>query len=100
MVSGGSNNVYEFRRAVSPIPVHSADALGRGVSLSVASPNIGLAPSDSPQNDHSARLFEPSERGNEIFVCTDALASAHGIYAWVAICVAVECAGAVLWAFT
>lgn len=78
--------IIEFRK-VSLAPLAGcAENGGRG-DIKLAAPLT----SHFPQNPHTDG-FHASESFSESFVCTDALDSAHGVYAWVAICLAVECA--------
>lgn len=112
MTARGASNVLTFRRA-GPAPRQSfADDERRGgINLSApftlspehsgfAAP-IVLAPCDSENHEQTPGFFHTGKGGDESFVCTDALDSAHGIYAWVGICFAVDAAliAAGMWAF-
>lgn len=61
----GSHNVYQFRRgepASLKLPADSGTARQLPVHRRAVSNSI---PSDSPQDDHAARLFHPRERIHE-----------------------------------
>lgn len=89
---GGSNNVVKFRKAAPPLDgVAETEAARSSLDTDRA-----VSTSDLPHQPHTDGFapegFEPIEHFEESFVCSDALDSAHGIYGWVAVCLAVECA--------
>lgn len=89
--AGGISNVVKFRKAGTAPRVDCAENGGRGDIKLAALPT-----SHFPQNPHTDGFapdgFEPLESHREFFVVGDPLDSARGVYAWVGIMFAVECA--------